>query len=165
MQLKHKITINFLEFFKTGKFDCLKLGQTKEYILNNFPDPDGSPDHFMQTHKNGDIWCYGKIELHFDAENRLFLIFSDYIDTLTGGNNLILEKWILETPQELNLINVIKHLNKENIDFEKRIEKTLGQIKIKLLKSNVNLSFLSEEISELKIADPNNYILGAFSLM
>lgn len=164
MQLKHKITINFLEFFKTGKFDCLKLGQTKEYILNNFPDPDCFNEG-IEFLNHGSIWTYGNIELHFDAENRLFLIFSDYINTLTGGNNLILEKWILETPQELNLINVIKHLNKENIDFEKRIEKTLGQIKIKLLKSNVNLSFLSEEISELKIADPNNYILGAFSLM
>lgn len=55
MKLSHKISIIFLDFFKTGRFDCLKLGQTKEYIVHNFPDPDGFDSHFMQAHKRGYI--------------------------------------------------------------------------------------------------------------
>lgn len=168
MQLKDKIAINFLEFFKTGEFDCLQLGQSKEYIINNFPDPDGFNGSFMHPRKSGDIWRYGNIELHFDKGNKLWMIFSDYINTLTGGNNLILKKWILEPPQELRLLKVIEYLNKEHIDFEKRTEKVLHQISIKLLKSNVKLSFLLEEKNQrtkFGIADPNDYVLGAFSLM
>ena len=44
MKLKTPIEIDFLGFFKTGKFDCLKLGQSKEWILNNFPNPDSRFD-------------------------------------------------------------------------------------------------------------------------
>lgn len=39
MILKEPIEIDFVEFFKTGKFDHLKLGQTKDWILTHFPDP------------------------------------------------------------------------------------------------------------------------------
>ncbi len=166
MQLKDKIAINFLEFFKTGEFDCLQLGQSKEYIINNFPDPDGFNGSFMHPRKSGDIWRYGNIELHFDKGNKLWMIFSDYINTLNGGKNLILEKWILEKPKELTLLKVIEHLNKEQIDFEKKA--VFEQIKIKLLKSNVEISFLLEEKNQrtkFGIADPNDYVLGAFSLM
>ena len=64
MKLKGKINIDFEEFFTTGKFDFLKLGKTKEWILNNFPDPDGF-DEYPEIYKD-DIWRYGNIELHFN---------------------------------------------------------------------------------------------------
>jgi len=58
MVLSHPITINLLTFFKTGKFDYLKLGKTKEWILNNFPDPDGDfeKEEYLKNHVN--IWQY-----------------------------------------------------------------------------------------------------------
>lgn len=169
MQLAQKITIDLLDFFKTGRFDCLKLSQTKEYIINNFPDPDGFEEGYMNYRKHGDIWRYGNIELHFDNENKLYLIFSDYISTLNGGENLILEKWILNKSSDLTLLKVMDALNKEHIDFEKRTALQLNEIIVKLSTSKVELFFqLFEEEGEThdyKTIDPNTYKLGAFSLM
>ena len=41
MQLPRPISIDMLDFLRDGRFDCIEPGQTKEWILNNFPDPDG----------------------------------------------------------------------------------------------------------------------------
>ena len=41
MQLPRPISIDMLDFLHDGRFDCIEPGQTKEWILNNFPDPDG----------------------------------------------------------------------------------------------------------------------------
>ena len=41
MKNNHKVEIDMLKLFKTGKFDFLKMEQSKEWILNNFPDPNG----------------------------------------------------------------------------------------------------------------------------
>jgi hypothetical protein len=41
MKLPTKIPIDMREVCRTGRFDCLRIGQTKELILSNFPDPDG----------------------------------------------------------------------------------------------------------------------------
>lgn len=74
MDIKDKIKIDFLEFFKFGKFDFIKLGQTKEWILNNFPEPDSRFDSEML--KNGcDIWTYGDIEFHFTGQELFFNLF------------------------------------------------------------------------------------------
>jgi hypothetical protein len=40
MRPDKKIEIGIFYFFKYGKFDCVKLGQTKEWFLDNFPDAD-----------------------------------------------------------------------------------------------------------------------------
>ncbi len=66
MQLQHRITIDLLEFIQSAKFDYIKLGQTKEWILNNFPDPDGLQDS-AEVYDNP-IWWYGNIELHFNGQ-------------------------------------------------------------------------------------------------
>lgn len=99
MKLSDTIKIDLLEFFKTGKFDYLKLGLTKEWIINNFPDPDG----MSKSCYKHPIWRYGNIELHFHDDQTLFLIYSDYIDTLDGGKSLRLNKWILEEPEKLTM--------------------------------------------------------------
>jgi len=115
MKLKTKIDIDLLEIFKTGKFNYLKLGQTKEWILNNFPDPDNySVD--ASVFEN-DVWCYGDIELHFRKDSTLFLIFTNHIDSLEGGRSLSLNKWILNNPKYLALEKLLGHLVLERIDF------------------------------------------------
>src|SRR5262245_51733959 len=105
MTISHNIDIDILDFFKTGRFDYLKPGQTKEWILNNFPDPDdiGIGDTLM----NARIWFYGNIELHFDKD-QLSAIFSENINDLDGGRSLNINKWILNDPLNLKLVNFIK---------------------------------------------------------
>ncbi|EHH6118450.1 hypothetical protein J8O47_002069 [Listeria monocytogenes] len=40
MKLNKPVEIEMETFIQKGEFDCIKIGQTKEWILNNFPDPD-----------------------------------------------------------------------------------------------------------------------------
>ncbi|SFT39745.1 hypothetical protein SAMN05216474_0332 [Lishizhenia tianjinensis] len=117
MKFNHKITIDFEDFFRTGKFDYLQLGKTKEWVLNNFPDPDGMEDDKETIDR--DIWFYGNLELHFE-EDKLFLIYSDYITELSGGEQLELKKSFLENIDELKLIDILSQLNKLHIDFIKK---------------------------------------------
>lgn len=172
MKLPDPIKIDLLEFFKTGRFDYLKIGQTKEWISNNFADRDGAEDY----NYNDPIWRYGNIELHFRDDETLFLIYSDYIDTLEGRPSLHLDKWILNEPGNLSLGYVISHLNKERVNF-KLEHKTLFQgfivASIELLESKVLLGFAPEEddeeeieefLARCKTIDSNMYKLTSFSL-
>ena len=159
MKLSNKIEIDILAFFKFGKFDYLKVGQTKEWILNNFPDPDdiGMGD----TLRNSKIWFYGNIELHFE-EDELSLIFSDNIIDLDGGEFLVLNKWILDDQSKLKLSCFIEKLNDERIDYTKKTEKLdLEYVRLTITGSNVQLTFIDEEN---KLSDPNEFRLSAFSL-
>ena len=159
MTLPNKIEIDILDFIKTGKFDYLKIGQTKEWILNNFPDPDdiGIGD----TINNAKIWFYGNIELHFDKDE-LFLIFTDNIDDLEGGQNLELNKWILSDRNSLTLSNFIDKLNIERIDFSKKTENfDLEYIRLKIFDSNVQLTFINKENGA---TNPNEFKLSSFNL-
>lgn len=149
MKLKEKITIDFKEFLSAGKFDFLKHGKTKEWVINNFPDPDDFDD-VPEIYKD-DIWCYGNIELHFHKEE-LFLVFSDYINILDGGPSLELKKWFLGNEKTPTLIEVISELNKEHIDFEKTTRSTGEIIELKLV-SGVKLSFLLEEKEDESSSD------------
>jgi len=159
MKLADKIDINLLDFFRTGKFDYLKLGQTKEWILNNFPDPD---DFGMGgTLMTAKIWFYGNIELHFDKDE-LFLIFADNIYHLEGGQSLKLNKWILDDPNRLTLSHVIEQLNRNRIDFSKKTEKIdLEYVRLNITESKVQLTFIDEN-NELE--NVNEFRLSAFSL-
>jgi hypothetical protein len=159
MKLTNQIDIDILDFFKTGKFDYLKLGHSKEWILNNFPDPDdfGMGENLMTA----EIWFYGNIELLFD-KNELFLIHTENIKDLDGGQFLNLEKWILEEPNKLTLSYFIKNLNIQRVDFSKKTEKLDSEyIRLHISGSNVTLTFLDEENT---VIDPNEFMLSAFSL-
>ncbi len=159
MKLNSKIEIDFLDFLKFGTFDYIKIGQTKEWILNNFPNPDdysfGVENLF--SHKCR-IWQYGNIEFHFEKDTLNF-IFCDDISELNGGENLRLEKWIFRTPEKLNLLYVIEKLNEESIEYEKC--NSDESIKL-LLKSNVELGF--QNYSEKPI-NPNKFHLNYFALV
>ncbi len=171
MKLKDKIIIDFEEFFSTGRFDFLKLGKTKEWVINNFPDPDGF-DEYPQIYKD-DIWRYGNIELHFHKE-KLFLIFSDYIHDLKGGEALQLNKWFLQNTDRLKLSDVISELNGKQIDFQKITNKTVNGFLNLVLKSGVSLGFYLEGYPDetiddfderCKLTNQDEYELGSFSLM
>jgi hypothetical protein len=172
MQLQHKITIDLLEFIKTAQFDYIKLGQTKAWILNNFPDLDNLQDS-SEVYDNP-IWWYGNIEFHFSGEE-LFLIHSDYTETLDGGESLKLKKWILSEPEKLCLSYVMEHLNQQRIDFkvEHQTFGELSSIKVTILKSGVVLGFSPEEnddeeleafLERNKKGDSKTFRLHGFSL-
>ncbi|MFL5740223.1 MAG: hypothetical protein ACJ75B_08395 [Flavisolibacter sp.] len=165
MKFNQPIKIDLLDFFKTGRFDCLKLGQTKEWILSNFPFPDGAESHIDEVLKN-DIWHYGNIELHFN-KGTLFLVFSDYIHELDGGDSIQLSKWLINDPDQLNLNSVMTQLNAERIDFEKKTEKYGDQyyVRLKLIPSGIQLSFISEDLEGNSIENPGDYCFGSFSLV
>jgi len=162
MNLKEPVEIDFLDFFKTGKFDFLKLGQTKEWVLNNFPDPDGNFDRETLTNKKGfDIWTYGDIELHFENKE-LFLIYSDYWYEwkFDGGKSLKLNKWIFEDISKLNLRFVLEVLNIHNIDYKKKTE-NLGI----LLRLNSGVELTFENINDIEDLNPNDFHLSSFGLV
>lgn len=157
MNINHPIEIDFLEFFKTGKFDYLKLGQTKEWILNNFPEPDST----FENKKGGfDIWAYGDLELHF-KDNQLILIFSDYWseNKINAGNHILLKPWIFEDTSKLTLNFVLKALNTNHIDYTK---KTTSLSIVLYLENGIELTF--ESTSDIANSDPNNFKLSAFGL-
>jgi hypothetical protein len=153
MKFDKKIEISLFDFFKYGKFDCIKLGQTKEWVLNNFPDADSQYEN-----KPFDILKYGNIEFHF-YNNILFLIFSEEFGNFNEGKSLIIDKWILKKPNKLKLLNVLEKLNENGIDYEKK-EDNLG-IKLKL-ESGIELTF--ENNNDIENLNKNYYELTTFGL-
>ncbi|WP_066802052.1 hypothetical protein [Moraxella oblonga] len=161
MKFNHKITLDMFEFLVKGKFDCIELGQTQEWILNNFPDPnyyDG------KSILGSEIWQYGKIEFHF-YDNKLEQIFSDHFQSnylgkkFNAGDEFIVKPWIFKNPKKLTLDYVMRKFVKLNIDFEKRT--TSYSIEL-ILKSGVKLIFQNPNDSKNK--NPNRYLMMAFVL-
>lgn len=159
MKLKVPITIDFLEFFKTGEFDCLKIGQTKEWVINNFLAPDFYDASFLTEEVN--IWTYGDIELFFENKE-LYLIYSDnwYDWKLTGGKWLMLNKWIFNDIQQLSLSFVLKALNTHNIDYKKKTD-ILGV----LLRLNSGVELTFENVSDVEGLDTNDFHITSFGLV
>ncbi len=96
-----------------GKFDCLELGCSKEWILHNFPDPDdwGTRPRFEEA----TLWRYGNLELHFNGDI-LSMIFTGYIQDLVGGESLRLDKWIFAGVPAPTLERVAHQLNLDGVD-------------------------------------------------
>lgn len=163
MKFNHKIEIDMFEFLKTGKFDYIEIGQTQDWILNNFPDPDGFVDDGRFTTVNN-IWLYGKIEFHF-SNHRLVMIFSDHFqypdylgEKFNLGENIIVKPWIFKHPKKLTLDYVMRKFVKVGIDFDKRT--TPYSIDL-MLNSGVKLLFQNPNNS--KNRNPNRYLMTAFA--
>ena len=173
MILLSPLDIDLLDFIKTGKFDYIKIGQTKEWISNNFP----SPNRTDKNNYDSPIWFYGNIEFHFyDDDQTLYLIYTDYIDTLDGGEDLRLNKWIFSEPDKLTIENVTRHLVKERIAFKLEFGSLLSgytTAAIMIVKSNVRLAFALPENDDEDFEvyhkktiteDANQFKLFSFSL-
>lgn len=115
----YKVKIDLKAFLETGEFDCLKLGQTKEWVLNNFP----LSDDYEDTYKSHgcEIFTYGGIELHF-SENILFTIFTDYIsqddgeETFYGGKSIsFINQWIFSSNSKKLTFDYVKKSFEENL--------------------------------------------------
>ncbi len=172
MKLNKKVIIDFEAFFIKGKFDVLKLGQTKEWILNNFPNPDGFDECSQIVNEN--LWTYGNIELYFH-EDKLYQIFSDYLHYeihhgVKGGESLTLKKWFLEEKNNITFLKVLLILNDYKINYQKQQDKISGNIELKL-ESGVILGFVvtmndeesyQEYLERSEIESHNKYELWYF---
>lgn len=152
MEIRHKIDIDLLQFFKTGEFDFIKIGQSKEWIRNNFPEPDDFG--LGSSLDKSTIWRYGSIEFHFQSD-KLISIFSDHIKSLSGGKNIHLNKWILSNLENLEFHQFVSELLNEEIDFDLRHLKNTNQIGVKLPSSNIEIRFDK---------DDGQFVLSSFYL-
>lgn len=158
MKLQTKVHIDLLDFVRNGKFDYIKLGQTKEWIINNFPNPDDYSNSFLYSKCN--IWTYGNIEFHFNKANTLFSIFLDYLYELDGGKNLDLNKWIFDDYSKFSLAYVLAKLNEQEIDYHKSSDYFGVRV---ITKSGIELGFYKNP--EEVVSDINQLHLTFFGLM
>ena len=161
MRLNHPIEIDLFEFFKTGKFDFLKIGQSKDWILNNFPEPDYPEEEKYLLEE--DYWLYGDFEFYF-TDNQLMQISTPHIQTLDGGKSIQVKKWIFENPENLTLQYVMAQFAKEGIGFTYRYDerRALYQGSLGLLDKGIHLIFQPENNGEeidRKLIDPNSFPL------
>lgn len=155
MKLNHKIEIDIFEFFSKGKFDYLKMGQDRSWILHNFPEPDDWLNAVAMEYSK--VWRYGNIELYFE-DNKLFRIFTDYIEDLDGGDSLELKKWILEEPEKLHLSYCIQEFLENKLSFKlEYYDKAFPQYTLQFLNSKVCLSFQPDDYDAFEASpDPLN---------
>jgi hypothetical protein len=158
MKINNPIDINFKDFFLDGRFDCIKTGQNKEWILNHFPKPDDESD----MGNNLSIWRYGCIEFHFDGD-KLYLIWCDYLSYIKSGKSHKFDMWILEDLSICSLSYVLSTLNLEKSNYSVKFDKNLNNSIIRIKKSRVNLWFECID-EEVKTNNPNDYKLIAFGL-
>lgn len=159
MKFPHKISIDMFDFLQTGKFDFIEIGQTQEWILNNFPNPDDFDGKVLPN----DIWRYGMLEFNF-SHHKLTHIFSDHFQhdrfgkTFNAGENIDINPWIFANPKQLTLMFVMQELTKQHIDFDKKTENYWIGL---TTQGGVRLMFEIPEDSEN--ADPNEFLMMAFS--
>ena len=159
--LNHKIKVDIKDFILTGKFDHLKIGQTKSDLAALLPEPD---DFFADTTlQEAEIWRYGKIALHFDDHQKLAMIFTSYVKELDGGDCFQLNNWILDKP--VSLIQIQQELNARFMSYDVRVSTILNYVKI-FLNHDIGLTFCPthQMSSKPKQNDYNKFTLEAISL-
>ena len=145
------------DFVKKGKFDCIQIGQSKEWIINNFPDPDYG---YSMSYKDT-IWCYGPFQFFF-AKNQLASIFCEKL-ALDVPASLNINKWVFNLP--VSLLKFIEILNSDYIGFmltHHTPKRGLSsRVTITILSSKVKLEFY--DVTECE-RDCNSLVLHAISL-
>lgn len=152
MELKHQIDISMRDFILFGKFDYIKLGKSKNWILNHFPKPDDWTADFSL--EKAPFWRYGTIEFHFTDDN-LSMIFTDNITTLNGGEKLSLDLWVLENGHQPTLAEVINELNNSKINYTVNNQIPFAKDKIWEGRSKI---IVNESGVELIFDSPEEYI-------
>ena len=155
VKLNHKIQINLEEFITLGKFYFIKIGQNKEWILNNFPEPDDFGGG--KSIDDATIWRYGNIEFHF-IKDKLEMIFCDYIQDINGGDSLELDISLLHNLKNLTFDSISKKLTSLKVNYSVQHELSLNQVFLKVTESNIEMRF---DGMDNEINHPNDFILFA----
>jgi len=136
MKLNHKIKIKLLDFVKSGKFDYVTLGKNKEWMVNNFPEPDFKHNDL----KSPSCWGYGDFEIYF-TKDEVSMISTDRMETLHTGNHIELDKSIFDNNQKCTLLSIQSKFNEMELDYHVIHLIRLNQVILKITKSNVELGF------------------------
>jgi len=154
------IEIDLEAFLLEGKFNCIKLGQTKESILNNFPDPSN-------ISKYG-ILAYGSLELYFtrpkskSEKSKLYMIFSDDLERLKTFKGLNYTNCIFDSFSQLTLLTALQKLNSMSIDYSIHHNKNLEHVQLTIKESKVMLYF--SPLTDEDLNYPNRYQMKSFCL-
>ncbi len=153
-----KVVVDLKRFLLRGEFDCLKLGQSKEWILENFVKPDKK---YTDKQSGISILSYGSVELHF-KDNVLFMIYSDaWFDVFLNAKNIKYKKWIFKNISQLTLGFITGVLNDKKINYSVEFDKKLNSVTIYISQSAVSLCFGEFENDKLV---PNDYKMSAFCI-
>ncbi len=137
--------IDILNFVKTGEFGFLKLGESKDEIINQgFPPEDWLNGESKESSK---IWRYGNIELHFENGNDLSGIFTDYVSDIDCGENISISNWWIlpNGKKKPNLLSTTKELNCLSLNYTKKTFDA-GYVELKL-SNGVYFSFDHPDIN------------------
>jgi len=106
--------ISLLDFIKTRKFGNIQIGQSIDYIIENFPPPDDIWDADNDTY----IWSYGVFEFHF-VSGELTLLWCDNLSYLGDPDKkqYKLDKWLLKEPNKMTFSYFCSLLDKEDIKY------------------------------------------------
>ena len=89
-----KIAVSMLAFLRTGEFGPIKLGIFRAELQGCLGDPENWGPH-PKAKQHAAVWKYGDIEFYFDNSNTLWMIFTDHVETLNGGNAIDLDPWVV----------------------------------------------------------------------
>lgn len=130
------ILVSLRTFLETGEFGQIRLGMSRQQILDSL----GHPDTWNKmTPQEATIWKYGSIELYFPAKvDSIFMIFCDNLNPLTGGENIDLQTWLLSP--DWTLTEAVATLQSEGLIFTQTVEPITGAHLLRLA-SGVELSF------------------------
>ena len=98
MKFDHLVDVSFHNFVFNGKFDFVELGQTMAWLEQNFVEPDSKNDMGNGFY----IWLFGNVEFHFE-NNKLYMIWCDYLSQIHLGKAIRFDKGILNNVAELNV--------------------------------------------------------------
>ena len=155
MKFDHLVDVSFHNFVFNGKFDFVELGQTMAWLEQNFVEPDSKNDMGNGFY----IWLFGNVEFHFE-NNKLYMIWCDYLSQIHLGKAIRFDKGILNNVAELNVTRVFNMLVNEGADLQIR-RQSPHTLLIHVNRSGVTLWF---EADEEQPGDPQNYMLMAFGL-
>ena len=155
MKFDQLVDVSFHNFVFNGKFDFVELGQTMAWLEQNFVEPDSKNDMGNGFY----IWLFGNVEFHFE-NNKLYMIWCDYLSQIHLGKAIRFDKGILNNVAELNVTRVFNMLVNEGADLQIR-RQSPHTLLIHVNRSGVTLWF---EADEEQPGDPQNYMLMAFGL-
>jgi len=128
--------VDLFRFIAYGEFGPVKLGDRMGWIAHNFPPPD-----CVDPMPGGrSIWEYGDVEFHF-AGDLLRAICCDDVVKVSAGKNIVLKKWFFDKPVRQSLRKVLTILVHHKIDFAVIHDPDLESVRVRVLKSRVNLHF------------------------
>lgn len=115
------IEVSIKEFIRTGDFGPVKLGMSKDEVI----DLLGNPDSDNKIRKTGSILLYSWYELFFDNEKVLKSIQNDHYqpnlpNTYKFSNaKFRIEPWILNADETQTIDSIAHRLKDVGIDYEK----------------------------------------------